>query len=129
MQPTVADGARPEQHTRGGALPELVQVVGVALALGGLTAFAQGWLPAEVGSLANSAGTWVLVAFLLALRARRARVAVACASCALVSLVAGYYTVNDLRGFPSSTGAVLFWTFAALLVGPALGLAAHALRF
>lgn len=106
----------------------LAQVVGVGFATGGLTAYAQGWLPAQVGSLANSAGSWVLVAFLLATLARRPVVAAACAALAMVSLVVGYYAVNELRGFPSSTRAVMFWAAAALLVGPALGLAAHWLR-
>ena len=106
----------------------LAQVIGVGLVAGGLTAFAQGWLPAQVGSLANSAGSWVLVAFLLALLPRRPVLAAACAAVAMVSLVVGYYAVNELRGFPSSPRAVLFWTAAAVLVGPALGLAAHWLR-
>lgn len=106
----------------------LAQVVGVGLAIGGLTAFAQGWLPAQMGPLANSAGSWVLVAFLLALLGRRPGVAAACAALAMVSLVVGYYAVNELRGFPSSTRAILFWAVAAVLVGPVLGLAAYWLR-
>jgi len=39
---------------------------GAGLVVGGLTAYAQEWLPAEVGSLANSAGSRALVAFGLA---------------------------------------------------------------
>lgn len=34
--------------------------------MGVVTAFAQGWLPEQVGSLANSSGSWALLAFLLA---------------------------------------------------------------
>lgn len=121
----MADGLRAAPRGAGAAVL-LAAVVGTAT--GGLTAFAQGWLPAQVGSLANSAGSWVLVAFLLALLARRPWVAAACAAVAMVALVTGYYAVNELRGFPSSTRAVLFWTAAAVLVGPPLGLAAQWLR-
>ena len=40
----------------------MLEVVGVATALGVLTSFAQGWLPDELGSLANSIGPWAAVA-------------------------------------------------------------------
>jgi hypothetical protein len=54
----------------------LLAVVGaVGLTLGVLTAYAQEWLPDELGSLANSAGSWALVAFLLALLAKDTRAA------------------------------------------------------
>lgn len=39
----------------------------VALTLGFLTAYAQEWLPTELGSLANSSASWALAAFGLAL--------------------------------------------------------------
>ena len=42
----------------------LVGVLG--LTFGVATAYAQAWLPHEVGSLANSVGSWALLAFLLA---------------------------------------------------------------
>ena len=54
---------------------QLAVALGAGLVLGVLTAYAQGWLPDELGSLANSSGSWVLVAFLVALLARRPGVA------------------------------------------------------
>jgi len=45
-----------------------------------------------------------------ALPARRPRPAATCAAVALVCLVVGYYATNELRGVPSGTRAVLFWT-------------------
>ena len=100
-------------------------VVAVALALGGLTSFLQTWLPFEAASLANSAGPWCAVAFVLSRLGRRPVVAAAYGALALLSLDAGYYLTAGARGYPAGTTAVAFWVVAALLVGPVLGLAAR----
>lgn len=101
----------------------------VGLALGFLTAYAQGWLPVEVGSLANSSGSWTLVAFLLALLATSAPLAALCGALALLGLLAGYILGAGIMGNPSSSSLLIFWGLAAVVVGPLLGLAAHWVRF
>jgi hypothetical protein len=101
----------------------------VGLSLGVLTAYAQQWLPSETASLANSTGSWMLVAFLLALLATSRLEAVGCASLALISLVTGYYAAIEFRGFEHSTRTVVFWVAAAALVGPPIGVAASWVRF
>lgn len=100
----------------------------VGLALGVLTAYAQGWLPEQVGSLANSAGSWALVAFALALPAANGRLAAAFGSLSLLALLAGYVLGARVRGYPSSASTIAFWGAAAMLAGPLLGLSAHWVR-
>jgi hypothetical protein len=106
----------------------LLQVAAAGLALGSLTAYAQQWLPAGVGSLANSAGPWGLAAFLLALRACRPTVASACSALVLICLVLGYYVTDRLRGFPVSSRTVVLWGIVGIVAGPVLGLAAYRVR-
>lgn len=100
-------------------------VVIVALALGVLTAYAQEWLPQQMGSLANSAGSWVLVACALSLMATRDRLAAAYGSASLLGLLGGYVLGTAIRSYPFSTTMVVFWAAAALLAGPLLGLSAY----
>lgn len=107
----------------------VLAVVGVSsLAAGALTSLGQTWLPDEARSIANSAGSWALVAFLLALLATTAWVAAACGTEALLALLAGYVVTSIVRDFAVSRSMVVFWTIAALAVGPILGLGAHWLR-
>ncbi|SDQ70555.1 DUF6518 family protein [Quadrisphaera sp. DSM 44207] len=115
---------------RGGAGPvaALCAAAAAGLLLGVLTAFAQGWLPPQVASLANSSGSWALVAFGVAVLAPSARWAACCGFAVLALLLVGYVAANALRGLPSSSGLVLFWGAAALTVGPLLGLGGHWLR-
>lgn len=101
----------------------IVAVVG--LFLGVLTAYAQEWLPEDLGSLANSSGVWALVAFALALLATGPRTAAIHGCVALLALLVGYVLGTNARGFASGTALVVFWGAAAIVVGPALGLAAH----
>jgi len=103
----------------------LVPVAAIALVLGGLTAYAQQWLPEQLGSLANSAGPWVLIAFLLALLANRPVLAALAGAAALFMLLAGYVIAANIRGYESSTALLVFWGTAAVLVGPFVGLAAY----
>ena len=96
----------------------------VAGAAGVATSYLQSVLPHLVASFANSAGSWCLVAWLLARpRSRPARGAAA-AVAALLVLVAGYYVTSDLRGFGVSPVSVGVWVAAAGLVGPPLGVGA-----
>ena len=108
------------------ALTATVGLLG--LALGVLTAYGQEWLPREVGSLANSSGSWALAAFLLALLATGPHVAAACGALALLALLAGYVLGAGLRGYPSGSTLIVFWGLATVFVGPFLGLGAHWVR-
>lgn len=104
----------------------LMLVVGLTgFGLGVLTAYAQELLPEQVGSLANSSGSWCLIAALLALLATSQLAAAGCGFLSLGTLLAGYIFGAALRGDPSSMGLIGFWGLAAVLVGPFLGLGAH----
>lgn len=96
----------------------------VALSLGVLTAYAQEWLPPELGSLANSSGSWLLVAFGLSLRATGVRCAALTGALALLGLLVGYVLGIDARGYASGTDLIAFWGAAALVVGPLIGIGA-----
>jgi hypothetical protein len=100
-------------------------VVVAAGALGVLTAFAQGWLPQRMGSLANSSGSWALVAFPLSLLATSGVLSAVLGSAALLMLLAGYVLGAHTQGYASSTATVLFWVAGALVAGPLLGLGAY----
>ena len=80
-----------------------VVVCVVGFALGVLTVFAQGWLPDEMGSLANSSGSWSLVAFLLALLARTRGAAAMFGFLALITLLLGYVIGGEFRDIASSS--------------------------
>jgi hypothetical protein len=95
--------------------------VAAAFVAGIATSWLQTVLPLGVASLANSAGTWCALAFLLAGVARRTWTAALVASSALLALVAGYYLTAGLRGFAVGVAGVGFWAVAALLAGPVLG--------
>lgn len=97
----------------------------MALALGVLTAFAQGWLPPQLGSLANSSGSWALVACGLSLLAISGRLAAVFGSASLLALLAGYVLGAEMQGYPSSRALIVFWGAAGLLAGPLLGLSAY----
>lgn len=126
---TAVKGAPQPVGTAGGAALKTCAFVGVtAFFLGVLTSFGQTWLPDEARSLANSAGSWALLAFLLALSASSAWIAAVCGAQALLALVAGYFIASLLRDFAVSRAVVVFWTGAAVVVGPALGIGAFLLR-
>jgi len=98
------------------------------LVLGALTSYAQGWLPGALASLANSSGSWCLVAFLLALAATRRWAAALTGFLTLLMLLVGYVLAAAVRGFASSNSLLIFWGLAALVAGPVLGLAAQEVR-
>lgn len=99
-------------------------ICGAGLTLGALTSFGQTWLPFNLSPLANSAGTWVAVAFGLCLPNRAPRRGVVFGTVALASMLGGYVIVSELREFPTSSSMILFWTAAAVVVGPVLGIGA-----
>ncbi|TWF95931.1 DUF6518 family protein [Saccharopolyspora dendranthemae] len=124
LAPTVPTGA----HRRRGAIRAVLIAAACGLAAGGATAVAQGALPPQVASLANSSGSWTLLAFALALPAPTAFSGAVCGALSLAGMLAGYVLTDLLRGYPSSTGLMVFWGAAAVLAGPVLGLGAQWLR-
>lgn len=126
--------AEPAVQSVTGPAPEhspwfhLTIAAGAGLLVGVLTSFAQGFLPEVLSPMANSAGSWSLIAFLLASLCPRRGFAVAIGVLSLLAMVAGYDLASVLRGFPVSPGGSLFWVTAAVVVGPFLGLGGHALR-
>ena len=98
------------------------------LAVGALTAVAQGLLPDVLAPMANSAGSWCLAAFLLALTTRRAVVAAIAGAIALIAMVLGYAVASEVSGNAAGLRLVLFWGAAAVVVGPPIGIAAAWIR-
>lgn len=103
----------------------LLLIVAASFALGVSTAYAQGWLPDEVGSLANSSGSWALVGFLLAMLTTSPATAAVAGSLSLLSLLTGYIVGAVVLDYPMSTSLLVFWGAAATLVGPPLGLGGY----
>ncbi|MEV4645758.1 DUF6518 family protein [Saccharopolyspora sp. NPDC049357] len=116
------------RHRRRGTVRAVVVAVVCGLIAGAATAIAQGMLPAWLSSLANSSGSWTLLAFLLALPAPTAASGAVCGFGSLLSMLAGYVLTDLLRGYPASTGLMVFWSAAALIAGPLLGVGAQWLR-
>jgi len=106
-----------------------VAVAAISLALGALTAYAQGCLPFVVAPLANSAAPWCLCAFAFGATTSRRLAAGWYGALSLLGLVAGYYGTNELvRGYPASLTYLVFWSLAAIVAGPLLGLGGSAVR-
>jgi FtsH-binding integral membrane protein len=99
-----------------------------AFAVGILTSVGQGTLPFEMSSLANSAGSWSLAAFLLCLCNTAPRRGLVLGFLALAAMLAGYIVATELRGYATGTALWLFWGTAAIVAGPALGVAAAWVR-
>lgn len=105
-------------------------MVTASFLLGGLTSFAQGFLPDAAAPFANSASGWTLLTALLvawAARDPRARTwhAAVLGAASFVLLVLGYTVAADVRGYvydPTLFGIV------GLVVGPFVGVAAAWLR-
>jgi hypothetical protein len=93
--------------------------LGAGLAGGALTSFGQSALTGGWHALVNSAGPWVMVAYLIGRRAaghwRRAAVA---GLVSQVGLVVGYYATSELRGFAAGMAAVVIWIIAGVFAGP-----------
>lgn len=97
--------------------------VAVGLVAGAFSAYGQGWLSDSTSSLANSAGPWSLVAFLVARYNRQLVRAMVAAMLALASCELGYVLATDFRGGSNSSSTIAFWMVAAVLAGPPLGVA------
>lgn len=101
-------------------------VLAASLLLGGLTFFAQGWLPEALTSFANSASGWTLLTVLLVYGARASTVlSSVLGAVSFVLLVLGYTWTAALMGLFYSP--VLFGV-VGVVVGPFVGAAAAWLR-
>lgn len=101
---------------------------GVGVVAGGLTSYGQALLPDALDSMANSAGSWSLIAFLLGTLSPRPWVSTVIGALSLAAMVVGYDVVSVLRGFAVSSTTTAFWLTAAVVVGPVLGWGANAVR-
>jgi hypothetical protein len=101
-------------------------VVVLSFLLGGLTSYAQGFLPDAFASFANSASGWTVLAALLVLwsRARTAPAAVL-GAVSFVLLVLGYMVASHVRGLVYDP---LLFSAVGVVVGPFVGVAASWLR-
>ena len=99
----------------------------VGIGLGALTSVLQGQL-GPLDPLANSAGSWCVVAALLASRTRRPGLAVLVGVLVLWSLLGGYLLTTELRDLTMSRTFLLFWAACGAVGGPVMGLAGSWLR-
>lgn len=107
-------------------MKRMLVVVIASFLLGGLTHYAQGFLPEPLSPFANSASGWTVLTAALVLWSRtHGWRAAALGTASFVLLVLGYTAVSQLRGYHYSP--VLFGT-VGLVVGPFVGLAAAWLR-
>ncbi|MCW2747315.1 MAG: hypothetical protein JWP10_457 [Nocardioidaceae bacterium] len=106
----------------------VVAAVVVSLVLGALTAFGQQHLSDQWRPVANSAGSWTLIAFALAWFAHKQVTAIATGAMVLIGLLAGYGFASELRGFAFSSAMVVFWLAASVTVGPVIGYGASLVR-
>ncbi|MBM7479347.1 DUF6518 family protein [Oerskovia jenensis] len=105
-------------------------VLAASFLLGGLTSFAQGFLPDAAAPFANSASGWTLLTALLvawAARDPRARTwhAAVLGAASFVLLVLGYTVASDVRGYVYDP---TLFEVVGLLVGPFVGVGAAWLR-
>lgn len=115
--------------TRSSALRAAVVVVGGAVLIGGLTSFAQLYLPPWVSSLSNSAGGWTMFSFLLVWLSRaRPLLAGVLGIVVFQLLVESYSVVSEWRGFDDGDPFSSIWTVVGLAAGPLLGVAASLVR-
>ena len=108
-------------ETRNSTLVLLAVVGGLGLAVGALTSFGQTYLPFPLSPLANSAGSWVLLAYTICLVNRQAGRGAVLGFEALAAMLGGYVITSALRGFPWAWSTVIFWLVAAAVVGPVIG--------
>lgn len=108
------------------ALVAALFVAAVSFVLGGVTSFAQGFLPDELESFANSASGWTLITAILIVIAKvRWRLAAFLGAGSFVLLTVGYAVAAAARGFYYDP---LMFSLIGVVVGPFVGVAACWLR-
>lgn len=122
------DTEKPAPASPTAPLTPLAAAVGTGLLAGLMTSYGQGLLPHGLASIANSSGTWSLIAFLVGMLSPRPWVSAIAGALSLAAMVLGYDIASVLRGFAVMAGSTVFWLTAAVLVGPVLGWGGNALR-
>ena len=108
------------------ALARCGLVLVLSFLLGGLTSYAQGFLPSALSSFANSASGWTVLTALLVYAARlRTAPSAVLGAASFVLLVLGYTAAAHLRGYVYDP--VLF-SLVGVVAGPFVGVAASWLR-
>lgn len=129
IAPTATTDVRPQRARRTATRGEVLRVGGVlaaSLVLGGLTSWAQGFLPDWASPFANSASGWAVLTVALVVGARVSGWrAAAVGAASFVLLVLGYTAASQLRGLAYSP---VLWGAVGLVTGPFIGLAASWLR-
>ncbi|TFC04330.1 hypothetical protein E3O42_05420 [Cryobacterium adonitolivorans] len=116
--------------TRSSALRAAVLVIVGGVLIGGLTSFAQQYLPPSVNSLSNSAGGWTMFSFLIVWLSRaRPLLAGFLGIVVFQLLVESYSVVAEWRGFDDGDPFTSIWTIVGLVAGPLLGVAASLVRY
>ena len=104
------------------ALARCGLVLVLSFLLGGLTSYAQGFLPSALSSFANSASGWTVLTALLVYAARlRTAPSAVLGAASFVLLVLGYTAAAHLRGYVYDP--VLF-SLVGVVAGPFVGVAA-----
>lgn len=108
----------------------LAAALAAGLGVGVATSYLQGELSSSTNFLANSGAVWTVIAFLLAVWAAvRPGAGAAAGLLALLGEVLGYYAIaSPLREIATSSAERELWISAALVIGPAVGCAAHYAR-
>ncbi len=101
-------------------------VVVLSFVLGGLTSYAQGFLPDAFASFANSASGWTVLTALLVFWSRpRTAPAAVLGAVSFVLLVLGYTVASQVRGYVYDP---LLFSAVGVVAGPFVGVAASWLR-
>jgi Family of unknown function (DUF6518) len=98
------------------------------LVIGALTSFGQLWLDRPFQALVNSAGAWLVIAFIVGTFARNWRTAAAAGAVACLAELLGYAVTAHLRGYAAGGSIMLFWCACGLVGGPLLGIAGYQWR-
>lgn len=115
-----------------GPVPPAVRLsiaAGLALLAGMLTSFGQA-VPG-LGTLANAAGPWFVVAGLLVLlsgRYRRPALPMVLGVVVLELMHVGYWAATNLRGYPDSLSVTNFWVLMGIPAGLLAGAVVWAIR-
>jgi MFS family permease len=102
-----------------------VLALGGGLLVGALTSFGQGWLERPFQALVNSAGAWLVIAFIAGAFARNWRLAATAGAVACLAELLGYAVTAHLRGYAAGGSIVLFWCACGIVGGPLLGAAGY----
>jgi hypothetical protein len=103
-------------------------VAAISALAGGLTPLGEHYLPGSLQTMANSSGSWTLIAFAaIYLSNLRGRFAAAAGALSFVTMDAAFYAAfTNVGYYPKHYLA--FWIIVAVVIGPLVGLSASWLR-